>query len=425
MGWMVSRIHWQRRLFDYRIEISELKQQNTALETEIEKERRAAKENIAGLEHMRSQMEQTFKAVSTTVLRENNQSFLDLANVTLSKYLDGAREDFSHRRQAVENLIEPVQKTLNRYDAHVNAMELAREKAYGSLSQQVVSLIKTQDALHRETGRLVKALRLPHVRGRWGEMTLKRVAELAGMHSHCDFRLQPSAESENGIIRPDMVVHLPGNRHIIVDAKAPLSAYLDALEAEDEQLQNQFLSQHAGQIRAHMHKLSQKAYWAQFDPTPEFVVLFIPGENFFSAALEQNPDLIEDGIHKNIIPATPTTLISLLKTVAFSWRQEATAENSLAVSRLGRELYHRLCRMADHIQRLGREIDRCTQTYNRMVGSFEHRVLSSAKKFNDMGIYSKSANHLETISPIETRARDVQCPVGEHVISWDQNEDKR
>lgn len=394
--------------------ISELKQQQASLETEIRKERQAAEEKIALLEQLRSQMELTFKSLSTAVLKENNQSFLELAHATLSNYLEGARKDFTQRRNAIEDIIVPVKEALNRYDQHIQVMELSREKAYGSLSQQVVSLMKTQDDLQKETGKLVKALRLPHVRGRWGEMTLKRVAELSGMSQYCDFELQASSDTDDGKIRPDMIVHLPGNRQLVIDAKAPLSAYLDALEAPSEQERDRMLTHHARQLQSHIQKLSQKAYWSQFHPMPEFVVLFLPGENFFSAALEQNPQLIDEGVRKNVILATPTTLISLLKTVAFGWSQEAMAESAKAICLLGRELYERLCSMTEHINRLGREIDRCSQSYNRLIGSFENRVLPSARKFNEYGITAKTEAQLSAVKPIEITTR------GLHSISTPQ-----
>jgi len=405
--------------------ITELKQRQTGLETEIRKERQAAEEKIAFLEQMRTQMEHTFKALSSAVLKENNQSFLDLAHTTLSKYIDSAQQDMTHRSKAIESVIDPVKEALIRYDQHIQTMELAREKAYGGLSQQVVSMIRTQDALQKETGKLVKALRLPHVRGRWGEMTLQRVAELAGMHHLCDFSLQHSSDTDEGKIRPDMIVNLPGKRQIVIDAKAPLSAYLDSLEAETDQQRDQLLASHARQLQTHIHQLSRKAYWAQFDSMPEFVVLFLPGENFFSAALEQNPQLIEEGIEKNIILATPTTLISLLKTISFGWQQENMAENAKSICRLGQELYERLCSMAEHINRLGREIDRCCQTYNRLIGSFESRVLTSARKFGDFGIKSGAEAQLSAINPVEVKTRSLRSAPSAQLISLTPFEDSQ
>ncbi|MCJ7617399.1 MAG: DNA recombination protein RmuC, partial [Desulfobacterales bacterium] len=288
-----------------------------------------------------------------------------------------------------------------------------REKAYGGLSQQVHSLVETQQILQKETGKLVKALRVPHVRGRWGEITLKRVAELSGMQNRCDFFEQQSAADDNGTMRPDMIVYLPGNRQIVVDAKVSLSSYLEALEAETEEERESFMAQHAKHIQTHMHQLAQKAYWKQFSPTPEFVVLFIPGENFFSAALVKNPQLIEEGVNKGVILATPTTLISLLKTVSFAWRQENVSENAKAISELGRELYIRLNSMAKHINKLGRDIERCTITYNDTIGSFESRVLTSARKFKELGISLPGDKDIVGIGPAKEKARKIDIDSGE------------
>ena len=387
--------------------ITELKEHRAKLQTIIDKERIAVKEKIEMLEDIRNNMIDAYKAISASALRENNQTFLDLAKTTLSKYMEAAKSDFNVRSKEVKNIVVPIKDSLDRYDQHIQAMERSREKAYGGLSQQVVSLVETQQTLQKETGNLVKALRVPHVRGRWGEITLKRVAELAGMQNRCDFFEQQSAYGENGIMRPDMVVYLPGNRQIVVDAKAPLSAYLEALEAETEEEREILTATHSKQIQSHMHKLAQKAYWKQFSPTPEFVVLFIPGENFFSAALVKNPKLIEEGVNKGVILATPTTLITLLKTVSFAWRQENVSENAKAISELGRDLYTRLNLMAEHINKLGRDIERCTSTYNQVTGSFERRVLTSARRFKDLGISLPGDKDIVRIEPAEKKARKL------------------
>jgi len=244
----------------------------------------------------------------------------------------------------------------------------------------------TQDLFRKETGKLVKALRVPHVRGRWGEITLRRVAEMAGLQAYCDFYEQPTASGERGRLRPDMMVRLPGGRLILVDAKVPLAAYLDALETASEKEREDHLDRHAQQVATHIQQLSAKSYWAHFDPTPEFVVLFIPGENFFSAALSRNPGLIESGVQKNVILATPTTLIALLKAVAYGWRQEQAADNAENVCRQGRELYERLQVMARHVDQMGKALESCVQHYNRMAGSLERRVLTAARRFEDLGV---------------------------------------
>jgi DNA recombination protein RmuC len=265
----------------------------------------------------------------------------------------------------------------------------------------------TQQQLQTETANLVKALRTPQVRGRWGEITLRRVAELAGMLRHCDFFEQETKDTEQGRLRPDMIVRLPNERQIVVDSKAPLLAYLEALEAQTEEERTDKLTLHSRHIQAHMNKLSQKTYWDQFQPTPEFVVLFIPGESFFSAALERNPGLIEEGVSKSVILATPTTLISLLKAVAFGWRQEAMAKNAELISTLGKELYERISTMAEHLERLGRNIDKCAATYNQVVGSFERRVLASARKFSELGIEKRDRAEIVHITPVEKTTRQI------------------
>ncbi len=387
--------------------IIELKKQIAALETHIEKETKAFEDKIALLQELRANLTETYQALSANALRQNNQVFMDLAKSTFSKYIETAKTDFNARGKAVKDSILPLQEALNRYDEHIQAMERSREKAYGGLSAQVQSLIQTQDVLQKETGKLVNALRVPHIRGRWGEITLKRVAELSGMQNHCDFYEQASARSEEGILRPDMVVQLPGQRQIIIDAKVPLVAYIDALETSSEERRETYLAAHARHVKTHINQLSQKAYWTQFKPNPEFVVLFIPGENFFSAALAKDPQLIELGVRKNVILATPTTLISLLKTVAFGWQQEQLAENAKKISELGTELFERLATMGQHINNLGRDIERTTQTYNKVVGSLERRVFSSARKFKELGITQKDENKALTIATVEATTRKL------------------
>ena len=400
----------RKEIKDLLSEISELKQETATLQTRMAGEQKAAEEKIALLKDMKTNLEETVQSLSSSALEKNNRAFLDLANSAFTKYLESAKTDFEHRSKAVKDIVSPVKEALNKYDEQIRAVEREREKAYGGLSQQVISLSQTQTELQKETGKLVKAMRVPHVRGRWGEITLRRVAELSGMENQCDFYEQPTTSSADGVLRPDMMVCLPGSRRIIVDAKVPLSAYLDALEAETEEQREKRLNAHARHVQNHIRQLSQKAYWAQFDPSPEFVVLFIPGENFFSAALSQNPDLIEFGARRGVILATPTTLITLLKTISFAWRQEAMAENAKTISLLGKDLYERLNTLAKHVNRLGRDIDRCAQTYNQVLGSFERRVFSTARKFNELGITLKEDKDLMTVDPVETKTRELPEP---------------
>lgn len=322
---------------------------------------------------------------------------MELANQYFSSYVREARKDFDIKGGQVLDTIEPVKKTLDRYETHLAVMEKDRENAYGAITEKLLEIGKTQSLLHLETGNLVKALRVPHVRGRWGEMTLKRVAQLAGMSEYCDFSEQMTHGSGKGSVRPDMVVTLPGNRKIIIDAKVPLMAYLDALEARDEAEQKERMKDHGRQVMQHILNLSSKAYMEQFSPTPEFVVLFIPGENFFSAALNSRPDLIEKGVEKGVILATPTTLIALLKAVAYSWKQKKSYENAEEIRRLGVALFKRLCTMTDHMNRLGKDIEKTAATYNRTVGAMETRVMATARKLQDLDISSLEIDDIEAI----------------------------
>ncbi len=377
------------------------------LETILEKERAAAREKTAMIEEIKARMSDSFQAMSARALAENNQSFLDLAGTTLSGYLESAKQELKTREKAVNEAVQPIADALEKYDQELRAMERVREKAYGELSQQVVSLAQTQTELQRETGKLVNALRMPHVRGRWGEVTLRRVVEIAGMQNRCDFFEQVASKGAEGMTRPDMIIQLPGDRRIVVDAKVPLKAYLDSLETGDREQSEQMLSRHARHVQTHVQKLAQKAYWTQFAPTPEFVVLFMPGENFFSAALTQMPNLIEEAAEKGVILATPTTLISLLKAVAYGWKQETAAENARAVNELGNELYNRLHSMISHMNKMGRDLDRCVGTFNQTVGSMEKRVMPAAKKLQDMGVSLNEGKPLADLSPVAEKPRHM------------------
>ena len=388
-------------------EISDLRSRGARLETIIRQDRLALKEKLTLVEGWQNRLTDAYRGLSTQALKENNQVFMDLAQTTLARFVDKARSDMDQRAHAVDSMLQPLHAALARYENHAKDLERARENAYGELRQQVQHLAATQDRVHHETSRLVKALQVPHVRGRWGETTLKRVAELSGMQAHCDFFEQPVGPGEENRMRPDMIVQLPGNRRIIVDAKVPLSAYLDALEAAETEKRDALLDRHAAQVATHIQQLSRKAYWAQFETAPEFVVLFIPGENFFAAALSRNPKLIEDGMQRQIVLATPTTLIALLKAVAFGWRQQQAAENADTISRLGRTLYDRLQTMTTHLQQMGRDLDRCVGSYNRMVGSMERRVLTSARRFEDLGVVSDDGARVGQPPKVAQRPRAV------------------
>ena len=386
----------------------EQQQRLTEAETLIESERKIAKEKAAMLEEMTVRMTDSFKALSARALSENNQSFIDLAGQTFTQYVEAAKNDFETREKAVKDFIQPVADALDKYDQQVRSMEKTREKAYGELSQQMVSLSRTQNELQQETGKLVNALRMPHVRGRWGEMTLRRVVELSGMQNRCDFFEQQTDTARENSVRPDMVIQLPGDRKIIVDSKVPIIAYLDSLEPENKDRTEEMLTRHAAHVRTHVKQLAKKEYWTRFNPTPEFVVLFMPGENFFSAALAKEPALIEDAANKGVILATPTTLISLLKAVAYGWKQEKTTENAKMISELGNELYNRISLMVSHFNSLGSDLDKCVNTYNKAVGSLERRVLPSARKFEDLGVIIKGKNNIPKITPVDNKPRTME-----------------
>ena len=399
--------HLRIQVEDKQAEISDLNQTRAELETLLKREREDASRNKNFITQSHDQLIHTFKALSANALKENNQSFVDLAVHSFSSFLDQARHDLNMKSTEVRDIVKPVKDALERYDKHVQLMELEREKAYGGLTRQMLMLSREQKELQRETGKLVKALQTPHTRGRWGEITLKRVAELSGMTEKCDFFEQETAQSDTGAMRPDMIVRLPNNRNIIVDAKVPLSAYLDAIDAETDQERDRLLHTHAGHVQTHVQKLAQKSYWTRFKPTPEFVVLFIPGENFFSAALKKNPNLIEEGVAKGIVIATPTTLISLLKAVSFGWRQEKTSENALAISELGHELYERLYMISSHVNKLGKDLDKSVQSYNQMIGSLEKRVFVTARKFEHLGVSRKQGQSIGHPEAIALKARQI------------------
>lgn len=368
-----------------RDEQAELQTALAEARTALDHERRTHEDKLALLDQAQLRLADAFKALSADALSANNREFLTLAQAQFDRFGEVAKGDLEKRSAAIDALVTPIREHLSKFGEAVQGIEQARIGAYTELKTQVAHLMESQGQLRAETGNLVKALRSPATRGRWGEIQLKRVVEMAGMLDHCDFHEQASVNNADGNrLRPDLIVRLPGGKSIVVDAKAPLEAFLDATHAADDEARSAHLARHARHIRDHMKALGEKRYWAQFDPAPEFVVLFLPGENFFSAALEQDPGLIEAGIDQSVIPATPTTLIALLRAVSYGWRQEALARNAQSISQLGRELHERLSTMADHMAKVGKGLGGAVNSYNAAIASLETRVMVTARRFKEL-----------------------------------------
>ena len=390
-------------------EVVELKGAHAELAERLAQERKATQEKLALLGEAQTALSDAFKALSADALKSNNQAFIELAQATLAKFQESARGDLEARQKAVDEMVRPLRESLEKVDGKLGEIEKSRIEAYSALNEQLKGLVETHlPMLRSETANLVRALRQPTVRGRWGEIQLKRVVEMAGMVDHCDFVEQENRTTEEGRLRPDLIVRLPGGKSIVVDAKAPITAYLEAAEAEEEALQRERLGDHARQVRDHMVKLGRKAYWEQFDPTPEFVVLFLPGEMFFSAALQQDPGLIEFGVGERVIPATPTTLIALLRAVAYGWRQEALAKNAQEVADLGRQLYERIAKLGEHWANVGDKLGRAVDAYNSASSTLESRVLVSARRLRDLKAAPEDAE-IETLEPLDRTPRVLQA----------------
>jgi DNA recombination protein RmuC len=380
----------------------------------LDAERSAAADRERLLTQREVELKDSFQALSAEALSRNNEAFVQLAEARLAKVTAtlSARSDgdATQRQQAIEALVGPIAQTLHRLDGQLRTVEKDREAAYAGLREQVGAMHRTSEQLQSETRQLVTALRAPQVRGRWGELQLERIVELAGMVEHCDFSRQVTATDVSGdndaVVRPDLVVHLAGGKHIVLDAKVPFGAYLEAVDATDPDRRADRLAAHARHLRAHVDSLAHKSYWQRFEATPEFVVLFVPGDPFLEAALQSDPALLEHAFERNIVISTPTTLIALLRTVAYTWRQEALASNAARVHELGRELHSRLATMGGHVTKLGKQLGGAVDAYNRTVSSLESRVLVTARRFGELGVGTEP---LDTPEQVERAPRTVQA----------------
>src|SRR3990172_5249341 len=403
LGGLVTYLFAQKK-------IAALREKNTILETTLELERTTANDRLDTLERTRAQLSATFAALSGEALKNNNEAFLQLAQENLKQFNIQAQGELSKKEQAIEHLLKPIKEVLEKTEKQIRDIEHDRKEAYGSITKHLETMAQTQQLLHGETRNLAQALRRPEVRGQWGEMTLKRLVELAGMVQHCDFYEQETTVTEEGIFRPDMIVRMPGGRDIVVDEKTPLDAYLNAIEAADDKTRDQHLVHHARKVRDRIRELASKSYWGQFKNSPDFVVLFIPGDHFLSAALDKDPQLLEDALRQKVILATPTSLVALLRAVAFGWNQQTVTENAEKIRDLGEDLYKRLNTFTSHLVKLGKNINNSVEHYNNAIGSFQRQVLPGAKKLSDLGIgQAKPSEFLEPVEKI-TRSLDQSDP---------------
>jgi DNA recombination protein RmuC len=386
-------------------ELMNTRSANSALTTQVREQADAHREKLAALTDVKSGIENNLKAMAAEVLQSNQGTFLELANQAFAKHKVGADADLEARQKAVAELVSPLQETLLSYRQQIEQLERSRSEAYGSLSGELKLVAETQHAVRAETSKLVQALRAsPKTRGRWGEHTLQNVLELSGLSPYCDFSTEETFDRIEGRVRPDVVIRLPGGRHLIVDAKTSTSAYLDAIEAVSDVDRERHLTLHAAQTREHMKKLAARSYWDGLTETPDFVVMFIPGENFYAAAVERDPGLFEDAAAQRVIVVTPSTLIALAKAVAFGWRQEKVAENAKRVHELGRELYRRTIAMTEHIQGCGSALHKSVKCFNEFIGSLEQSVMPQARRFNELEVEG-TATEIPVLKHIEVEPR--------------------
>ena len=378
-----------------------MRRKSRALQAQLKSQEALQRERDVAFEAANAQLTKAFSELANQSLQANSESFLRLAEQNLGTQQEKAKRELSEREKAVEALVKPIRDALEASQKQIAELEKARSEAYGGIRTQLEVMQASQKSLAQETQNLVKALRRPEVRGRWGEITLRRLVELAGMVEHCDFQEQVHSTGEGQVIRPDMIVRMPDQRELVVDVKTPLDAYLQAVEAENDSQRKLGLEGHAKNVRAHVRMLASKAYWDQFEKSPEFVILFIPGDQFLSAALNEDPDLIEYALSRQIILATPTSFVALLKAVAYGWRQLALAENAQEIRQLAEDLYGRLATFVSHMNKVGRQLASSVENYNKAVGSLERSVLPGARKFVELGVHErKEIERLETLDPV-------------------------
>lgn len=399
LGALIVRIVAERR-------IGRISLERAILESRLKSEDELEKEREQAFRDAREKLASSVQSMANQSFQDHSHSFLKLAQENLGKHREQAKGDLAQRQQAIENLVQPIMLALKKTELQIGEIEKERKEAFGSISAQLEGMSRSQQTLQAETRNLVTALRRPEVRGQWGEMTLRRVVELAGMVKHCDFSQQAYRDTPDGAIRPDMVVHMPEKRELVIDVKTPLDAYLDAMEATDENERQAALGRHARRVRDHVRDLSSKAYWSQFQHSPEFVILFIPGDQFLAAALDQDPSIQEDAMAQKVLIATPTHLVGLLKIVAYGWRQLALAENADRIRELGEDLYKRLASFTGHLARMGKQLGGCIDAYNAAVGSLERKVLPGARKFREMGI--ETPKQLEPLPPLDKTPRTAE-----------------
>jgi len=400
LGGLLGYLFLQKKL-------ARLQQRNTELSTTLELERHNNAERLAALQQAKEQFAETFSHLSSQALKHNSEEFLKLAEQNLKQFQARAEGDLAQKEKAIENMVKPIKEALDKTELQIRNIEKDRKEAYGTLHSHLQNMAKMQESLQGETRNLVQALRRPEVRGQWGEMTLKRLAELSGMVEHCDFYEQENVSTEDGRLRPDMIIRMPDKREIVVDVKTPLDAYLNAIEATDDVTRKQELVRHARNVKKRVNELADKSYWKQFANAPEFVVLFIPGDQFLGAALDEDRSLLEEALSKQVILATPTSFVALLRAIGYGWRQEQLAENAEHIKQTGEQLYQRLMTYTEHLNKLGKSLENSVKHYNNSVGSFDTRILPSARKFKEMGI--SSGKDTEQPQKIETAPRQLDA----------------